>query len=112
VRNIRHTHLLENELLQKIVSFPPPHAVANHGGDGVDERLGDSASDFDRKPAEVVSLLRAEGDRVIAIVVDLVAGPDLTLLAVSPRNVISFGLWEELPNRRFRGHKVAKCDWI
>ncbi len=35
-------------------------------------------------------LLRAEGDRVIAVVVDPVAGPALTILAPMRRNVISF----------------------
>ena len=107
---IRHAHLLENELLEVIVRFLPPHAVgvANHRGDGVDDRLRDGASDFGWKPAEVVPLLRAEGDRVIAVVVNPVTGPDLTIVAVARWNVISFGLWEEFPNRRFRGHKVAK----
>jgi hypothetical protein len=110
VRNIRHAHLLENELLEVIVRFLAPHAVgvANHRGDGVDDRLRDGASNFGWKPAEVVPLLRAEGDRVIAVVVNPVAGPDLMILAVSWRNVISFWLWEEPPNRRFRGHRVAK----
>ena len=75
-------------------------------------RLRDGASDFGWKPAEVVPLLRAEGDRVIAVVVNPVAGPDLMILAVSRRNVVSFWLWEELPNRRSRGHIVAKCDWF
>jgi len=44
--------------------------MANHGGDGVDERLGDSASDFGWEPAEVISLLGAKGNRVIAVVVN------------------------------------------
>jgi hypothetical protein len=98
---------LENELFQVVVRFLPSHAVgvANHRGDGVDDRLGDGASDFGWKPAEVVPLLRAEGNRVIAVVVNPVAGPDLTILAVARWNVVSFWLWEELPNRRFRGHK-------
>jgi hypothetical protein len=55
--------------------------MANHGGDGVDERLGDGASDFGWKPAEVIALLGTEGNRVIAIVVDAppegIAGPSL-----------------------------------
>jgi hypothetical protein len=78
-----------------------------HGGDCVDYGLPDGASDFGWKPAEVVPLLRAEGDRVIAVVVNPVAGPDLMILAGSRRNVISFWLWEELPNGRFRGHKLG-----
>ena len=78
-------HLLENELLQVIVRFLPSHAVGvtNHGGDRVDDRFRDGASDFGWKPAEVVSLLRAEGDRVIAVVVNPVTGPDLTIVAVA-----------------------------
>ena len=114
VRNIRHAHLLENELLEVIVRFLSPHAVgvANHRGDSVNDRFRNSASNFGREPAEVVSLLRAEGDRVIAVVVNPIAGPDLTILAVARWNVISFWLWEELPNRRFQAHKVTKCDWF
>ena len=52
VRNIRHAHLLENELLKVIVRFLSPHAVgvANHRGDGVDDGLRDGASDFCWKP--------------------------------------------------------------
>ena len=56
--------------------------MANHGGDGVDERLGDGASDFGWKPAEVIALLGTEGNRVIAIVVDAppegIAGPSFS----------------------------------
>ena len=90
MRSVRHSHLLENELLEVIVRFLSPHAVgmATHGGDGVDERLRDGASDFGWKPAEVVSLLRAEGDRVIAVVVNPVAGPDLTIVAVARWNTL------------------------
>jgi hypothetical protein len=100
VRPVWHAHLLQNELLQEIVSFLSAHSVcmANHRGDGVDERLRDGSSDFGWKPAEVVALFRAEGDRVIAVVVDPVTGPDLTILAVARRNAVSFGLWEVLPN--------------
>jgi hypothetical protein len=100
VRPVRHAHLLENELLQVIVCFLPTHAVgmANHGGNGVDERLGDGASDFGWKPAEVISQLRAEGDRVIPVVIDPVARPHLTIVAVARRNRVSFWLWEVLPN--------------
>ena len=84
MRPVGHAHLLENQLLEIVVRFLPSHAVgvANHGGNSADDRLRDGASDFGRKPAEVISQLRAEGDRVIAIVVDPVAGPDLTILAV------------------------------
>ncbi len=45
----------------------------------------------------------------IAIVVNPVARPDLTILALARRNAVSFWLREVLPNRRFRGHKVARC---
>ena len=75
------------------------------GCDCVDDRLRNSASNFGWEPAKIVPLLRAEGDRIIAVVINPVAGPYLTILAVSRRNVISFWLWEELPNQRFRGHK-------
>jgi len=74
--------------------------VANHRGDGVYERLRHGASDFGGKPVETVPLLRAEGNRVIAVVVDPVAGPDLTIVALARRNPISFWLWEVLLNRR------------
>ena len=40
------------------------------------------------KPAEAVALLGAEGDRVIAVVVDPVAGPDLKIVAVARRRAI------------------------
>ena len=92
--------------------FLSPHAVsvANHRGDGVDDRLRDGASNFGWKPPEVISLFRPEGNRVIAVMVDPIAGPGLTILTLTRRNMISFGLWEEFPDRRFRGHKVAKCD--
>jgi hypothetical protein len=90
VRPVRHAHLLENELLQEIVGFLPPHAVgmANHGSDRVNERLGDGASDFVWKPTKVVALLCAEGNRVIAVVVDPVAGPGLSIVTVA-RRIIS-----------------------
>ena len=41
MRQVRHTHLLENESLQVIVCFLAPRAVgvADHGGDGVNDRL-------------------------------------------------------------------------
>jgi hypothetical protein len=64
--------------------------VANHGGDRVDDGLRDGASDFCWKPAEVVALLSAKGNRVIAVVVNPVAGPDLMILAVSRRNAVAF----------------------
>jgi hypothetical protein len=46
---------VENELLQEVVGFLSAHAVgvANHRGDGVDDRFRDGASDFDWKPPEV-----------------------------------------------------------
>jgi hypothetical protein len=96
------------------VCLLPPHpvGVANHGGDRVDDGLRDGPSDFCWKPAEVVALLSAKGNRVIAVVVNPVAGPDLTILALTRRNVISFWLREELPNRRFQAHKVTKWDWF
>jgi hypothetical protein len=70
MRPVWHVHLLQNKLLQEVVSFLPTLAVgmANHGSNGVDERLRNSASDLGRQPAEVISLLRAEGNRFIAIV--------------------------------------------
>ena len=83
-------------MLQVVVRFLPPHAVGvtNHGGDGVDDRLRNGASNFGWKPTEVVPLLRAEGDRVIAVVVNPVAWPDLTILAVTGWNLVSFWLRE------------------
>jgi hypothetical protein len=67
-------------------------------GNGVDKRLGDGPSNFGWKPAEVVSLFRAEGNRVIAVVVDPVAGPDLTIVAVMRWDLVSFWLREVIPN--------------
>jgi hypothetical protein len=72
--------------------------MTNHGGNGVDERLRDSSSDFGFKPAEVVALLSAKGNRVIAVVVNPVTAPDLAILAVARRNAVAFWLWEVLPN--------------
>jgi hypothetical protein len=112
VRPVWHGHLLENELLQVVVCLLPPLAVslANHRGDSVDDGFRDGASDFGWEPAEVVALLGSEGNRIIAVVVDPVTRPGLAIVAVSRRNVISFGLWEELLNRRFRGHtKARRC---
>jgi hypothetical protein len=45
MRPVRDAHLLENKLFQVVVSFLSTHSVgvANHGGDGVDERLRDGA---------------------------------------------------------------------
>jgi hypothetical protein len=101
MRQVRHAHLLENESLQVIVCFLAPHAVgvADHGGDGVNDQFRDGMSDFGWKPAEV-PLLRAEGDRVIAVVVNPVAGPDLTILAVARWNVVSFRLWGGTPESK------------
>ena len=100
VRPVGHAHLFENKLLQVVVGFLPTHAVgmADHGGNRVDKRLRDGAGDFGWKPAEVISQLRAEGDRAITVVVDPVTGPDLTILAGARRNAVSFWLWEILPN--------------
>ena len=60
--------------------------VADHRGDGIDDGLRDDTSDFGRKPAEVIAFLSAEGDRIISVVVDAVAGPDLTIMALARRN--------------------------
>lgn len=64
-------------MLQEIVGFLPPLAVgvANHRGNGIDDGFRDGASDFGWKPTEVVTLSRAEANRVIAVVVDSVTGP-------------------------------------
>ena len=96
VRNIWYVHLFENELLEVIVRFLSSHAVsvANHRGDGVDDRLRDGASNFGWKPPEVISLFRPEGNRVIAVMVDPIAGPDLTILTLTRRNMISF--WRKM----------------
>ena len=58
----------------------------------VDDRLRDSASDFGWKPAEVVALISAKGNRVVAVVVNPVTGPDLAILAVAWRNAVAFWL--------------------
>jgi hypothetical protein len=57
--------------------------VANHRGDGADNGFRDGANNFSWKPAEVVVLLRAEGNCVISVVVDPVARPRLTIMAVA-----------------------------
>ena len=83
-------------MLQEIVGLLPTHSVrmANHRGDGVDDGFWDGASDFSWKPPEVVALLGAEGNRVIVVVVDPIARPHLTIVAVVRRNAVSFWLWE------------------
>ena len=57
--------------------------MANHEAMVLMTRLRDCATDFGWKPAEVVALLRGEGNRVIAVVVDPIARPFLTIVAVA-----------------------------
>ena len=49
----------------------------------IDDGFRDGARDFGWKPAEVVALLGAEGNRVIGVVVDAVGGSDLGLGVVT-----------------------------
>jgi hypothetical protein len=83
--------------------------MANHRGDGIDDGFGDGASDFGWKPAEVVALLGAEGNRVIAVVVYPVTGPDLTIVAFPRRDTVSVLVVGGSPNKGFSGHGMARC---
>ena len=74
----------------------------------IDDGFRDGARDFGWKPAEVVALLGAEGDRVIAVVVDPVTGPSLAIMALSRRNAVAVLLPHGCTNHGLaKGHCTA-----
>ena len=79
--------------------------VTNHRGDGVDDRLWDGARDFGSKPPEVISLFRPRKSSHRGCGRSSSRARLDDPGAHAAEYALSFGLWQEFPDRTFRGHK-------
>jgi hypothetical protein len=84
-RPVENLQFYQNEVLQIGISLPAagPMGLEDNARDAVDDRFGNGPRDFSRQYSEILASHRAKGNRVIAVVVNTVAGPDLAILAVA-----------------------------